>query len=308
MVQIDSNSSVYRSHKDLKYFTTFNGAKSPSRINSYSSGKHGPISLDDQVLHEKLGHFLRERIPHRRVQVLGNGAIGYFECTNSKASELSKADMFSEVGKKTSLVARISSPASGPRHGETERGVYGLAIKFFTHQGNWDLITINAPVCNVRDPIRFPQSIHSMEPNEDDNLENYNRRYDYYALNPEVLHQITWLASDIGLPDGYRRVTGYSTNTFKLINKKGDYEYVRFRLLSEQPENYLTDEQAAWIRGNFIDYNSRDLFYAIENKLFPKWKLQVQLMDPQQVDEMSFNPFDCTKVGRIVLITIECLS
>ncbi|XP_074600200.1 catalase-like [Brevipalpus obovatus] len=280
---------------DVKYFTGYNGAKITNIINSLSVGKYGPILLTDNIFLEKIGHLNRERIPERRVSARGNGAFGFFKCTNDGLSDITEASLFSEKGKKTKIAVRFGLVTSRIGSAETRRDAVTMAVKFYTDKGNWDLLMDTFPVFAIRDPIRYPDLIHAFNADPKNNLENLNMRFDYISLVPETLPRITYLYSDRGIPDGWRHMDAYSPNTFKFVNKKRDYIYVRFMVESQQGTKTLTDEKAAELRGTTPDYSSRDLYDSIKNGDYPKWTLKAQLLDPSKVEKLKFNPFDVTK-------------
>lgn len=252
---------------------------------------------------EKLGHLVRERIPERIVAARGNSAFGYFECTNDGLPELTKADFLSSKNKKTKVVVRFSVGVGSVGVPEPTRTVFGFAIKFYTDEGNYDLLTASLPVLTIRDPIRLPDLGHALDLRPDDHLMDVNREFDYVANNPEVLHRILFLSSDAGIPDGFRRITGWSISTFKFVNKKNEYNYVRFIVEPLQKKKWLSDDEAAFLRGNEPDYFSRDLIGAIEAGFHPNWLIKAQILTPEKAKELPFNPFDTTKVSPLIVIS-----
>lgn len=234
----------------------------------------------------------------KKASANGNGAFGFFICTNPNLSQLSKASIFSQVGKKTSLVARFSVAGSRSNTPETVRTAQNGAFKFYTDEGNWDLTGNNLPVFTMRDSIRFADFQHASGRNPVNNLRDLNRLYDYFANVPETLHRLTWIMSDITIPDGWQHMNQYSINTYKLVNHNGDYTYCRFIVATLQGLKWLEDDQASVLRGNQPDYLSAKLWNAIENGEKIEYMLKAQLMTPQQMATANFNPIDPTKVNN----------
>ncbi|TGL76216.1 catalase, partial [Leptospira yasudae] len=259
------------------------------------AGPRGPLLIQDTHLIEKLAHFNRERIPERVVHAKGAGAYGTLTITQD-LSRYSRAAVFSKAGKQTPLFLRFSTVAGEKGSADTERDPRGFAIKFYTEEGIWDLVGNNTPVFFERDPLKFPDFIHSQKRDPITGYKNPFRMWDYWAKAPEALHQMTILFGDRGIPDGYRFMNGYGSHTFGLWNVKGERFWVKFHFKSMQGIKNLSGEKAAALAGTDPDYATRDLFEAIERKEFPKWKFCVQIMPEKEAETYKFNPFDLTKV------------
>ncbi|NUN04738.1 MAG: catalase [Bdellovibrio sp.] len=277
-----------------KTLTTAAGIPVPENQHSQTAGARGPVLLQDYHLLEKLAHFNRERIPERVVHAKGSGAYGTFTVTHD-ISHLTRAALFSKVGKKTDLFLRFSTVAGERGSADTERDPRGFAVKFYTEEGNWDLVGNNTPVFFARDPLKFPDFIHSQKRDPRTGYKNPFRMWDYWAQAPEALHQITLLFGDRGIPDGYRHMHGFGSHTFSFINMHNDRVWVKFHFKTLQGIRNLTVDRAAELAGSDPDYAGRDLFEAIERKEFPRWALKVQIMSEKQAEKTSFDPFDLTK-------------
>lgn len=275
--------------------TTTSGAPVGENQHSLTSGERGALAIQDFHLIEKLAHFNRERIPERVVHAKGSGAYGTFTVTHD-ISKLTKALVFSVIGKKTDVFLRFSTVAGEKGSADTERDPRGFALKFYTDQGNWDIVGNNTPVFFERDPLKFPDFIHSQKRDPRTGYKNPFRMWDYWAKSPEGLHQITTLFSDRGIPDGYRYMHGFGSHTFSLINAKNERVWVKFHFKSLQGIKNLTVERATELAGSDPDYAGRDLFEAIERKEFPRWALRIQVMTEAQATKTTYNPFDLTKV------------
>ncbi|TGM96555.1 catalase [Leptospira yasudae] len=278
-----------------KTLTTAGGHPVPQNQHSVSAGPRGPLLIQDTHLIEKLAHFNRERIPERVVHAKGAGAYGTLTITQD-LSRYSRAAVFSKAGKQTPLFLRFSTVAGEKGSADTERDPRGFAIKFYTEEGIWDLVGNNTPVFFERDPLKFPDFIHSQKRDPITGYKNPFRMWDYWAKAPEALHQMTILFGDRGIPDGYRFMNGYGSHTFGLWNVKGERFWVKFHFKSMQGIKNLSGEKAAALAGTDPDYATRDLFEAIERKEFPKWKFCVQIMPEKEAETYKFNPFDLTKV------------
>jgi catalase len=275
--------------------TTLTGAPVTDNQNSKSAGKRGPLLLEDFYLLEKLATFARERIPERVVHAKGAGAYGSFTVTHD-VSQYTKAAMFSEVGKQTDLFLRFSTVGGEKGSADTVRDPRGFAVKFYTEEGNWDLVGNNTPVFFIRDPMKFPDFIHTQKKNPQTNLPDPVAIWDYWSLSPEAMHQITILFSDRGIPADYRHMNGYGSHTFSMINADNERVWVKFDIKTEQGIQNLTSEQAAIVAGENPDYATHDLFHAIEKNDFPQWKVYIQVMTEAQAEQVDYNPFDLTKV------------
>ncbi|XP_074594602.1 peroxisomal catalase 1-like [Brevipalpus obovatus] len=295
-----------------EHFTDLGGAPVWNKINSLTAGKIGPQLLEDILFTEEMNHFNRERIPERVVHARGAGAIGYFEPTNPGGVGMyCKASVFSEQGKQFPVVVRFSTVIRSKGSADTVRDPRGFAVKIKTDDGNWDIVGLSLPVFFVRDPLRFMNFIHSQKPDPVTNTINYDSIWDFISLVPETFHAVSYLFTDLGTPDGYRYMHGFSIDTFKLINSEGKVTFGRFHLLSNQGVRNLTMLQATKIAGYNAEYATEDLFLAIQKGRFPSWTMYIQIMTQEQAKEWKYNPFDPTKIwpqqfplieaGRIVL-------
>ncbi|WP_373998988.1 catalase [Bdellovibrio bacteriovorus] len=278
-----------------KTLTTSAGIPVSENQHSVTAGKRGPVLIQDFHLIEKLAHFNRERIPERVVHAKGSGAYGTFTVTRD-ITRFTKAALFSKIGKKTDVFLRFSTVAGEKGSADTERDPRGFALKFYTEEGNWDIVGNNTPVFFERDPLKFPDFIHSQKRDPRTGYKNPFRMWDYWAKAPEALHQITILFSDRGIPDGYRFMHGFGSHTFSFINDKNERVWVKFHFKSLQGIKNLSVEKATELAGSDPDYAGRDLFEAIERKEFPRWALKVQIMTERQAEQTNFNPFDLTKI------------
>jgi catalase len=278
-----------------KKLTTASGHPVTENQHSMTAGERGPVLMQDFNLIEKLAHFNREKIPERIVHAKGSGAYGTFTVTQD-ISKYTRADVFSEVGKKTDVFLRFSTVAGEKGSADTERDPRGFAIKFYTGEGIWDIVGNNTPVFFERDPMKFPDFVHSQKRDPQTGYKDPFRMWDYWLNAPQALHQMTILFSDRGIPDGYRFMNGYGSHTFGLWNKSGERFWVKFHFKSDQGIKCLSGADAAKIAGEDPDYAGRDLFEAIERKEFPKWNVKIQIMPEQDAETRSYNPFDLTKV------------
>ncbi|NMD69065.1 catalase [Bacillus sp. DNRA2] len=275
--------------------TTSWGAPVGDNQNSITAGQSGPTLLQDVHLLEKLAHFNRERVPERIVHAKGAGAHGYFEVTND-LSKYTKAKVFNEVGKRTPVFARFSTVAGELGSSDTVRDPRGFAIKFYTEDGNYDIVGNNTPIFFIRDAIKFPDFIHTQKRNPQTHLKDPNAVWDFWSLSPESLHQVTILMSDRGIPATLRHMNGYGSHTFKWTNADGDGVWIKYHFKTEQGVKNLAPDVAAKIAGENPDYHIEDLFNAIEAGDFPVWKLCVQIMPLEDANTYRFDPFDVTKV------------
>jgi catalase len=279
-----------------KQLTTAAGRPIGDNQNSLTAGPRGPIVLEDFLLFEKMAHFNRERIPERVVHAKGSGAYGYFVCTNPEMPKYTTARVFSAAGKRTLTFIRFSTVGGEKGSADTERDPRGFALKFYTEEGNWDMVGNNTPVFFIRDPLKFGDFIHTQKRDPQTNLKSPTMMWDFWSLSPESLHQVTILFSDRGTPDGYRHMDGFSSHTFSLINQNGELFYVKWHFKTRQGIKNLTREQADEIRGKDPDYAQRDLFDAIHREEFPEWRVCMQIMPEKEADTYHINPFDLTKV------------
>ncbi|MFY3791260.1 catalase [Ureibacillus sp. MALMAid1270] len=275
--------------------TTTTGAPVVSNDNVQTAGRRGPILLQDVFLIEKLANFNREVIPERRMHAKGSGAFGTFTVTHD-ITKYTKAKIFSEVGKKTEMFARFSTVAGERGAADAERDIRGFALKFYTEEGNWDLVGNNTPVFFFRDPLHFPDLNHVVKRDPKTNMHNANSNWDFWTSLPEALHQVTIVMSDRGIPAGYRNMHGFGSHTYSMINEAGERVYVKFHFRTEQGIKNLTSEEAAKLIGQDRESSQRDLFEAIEKGDFPKWKMYIQVMTEEQARNHKDNPFDLTKV------------
>lgn len=270
--------------------TLDNGAPVGDNQHSYTAGPHGPV-LVDTVLFEKSAAFNRERIPERAVHAKGAGAYGTFTCTNP-IPHLSKAKLFSAAGKKTPMVARFSTVAGEKGSSDSARDARGFALKFYTEEGNWDLVGNNSPVFFVRDALKFMDVNHSHKKDPRTNLPSPQAVWDFFSLCPETMHQLTVFYSDRGTPNGLRHMHGFGIHTFSLINEKNERHYVKFHMRTMQGIKCFTREEAQEMGGKDPDYATRDLWDAINRKDFPKWEVSIQVMTEEQAskDPWAFDP------------------
>ena len=275
--------------------TTSWGAPVGDNQNSMTAGSRGPTLIQDVHLLEKLAHFNRERVPERVVHAKGAGAHGYFEVTNN-VSAYTKAAFLSEVGKRTPLFVRFSTVAGENGSADTVRDPRGFAVKFYTEEGNYDLVGNNTPVFFIRDAIKFPDFIHTQKRDPRTHLKNPTAVWDFWSLSPESLHQVSILMSDRGIPATLRHMHGFGSHTFKWVNAEGDGVWVKYHFKTEQGVKNLSPDVAAKLAGENPDYHTEDLFNAIEKGDFPSWKLYVQIMPLEDADTYRFDPFDVTKV------------
>lgn len=278
-----------------KTLTTAAGAPVADNNNTMTAGPRGPALLQDVWFLEKLAHFDRERIPERVVHAKGSGAYGTFTVTHD-ISRYTRARIFAEVGTQTPLFLRFSTVAGERGAADAERDVRGFAIKFYTDEGNWDLVGNNTPVFFIRDPLKFPDFIHTQKRDPKTNLRNATAAWDFWSLNPESLHQVTILMSDRGLPQNYRQQHGFGSHTYSFVNDAGERFYVKFHFKSQQGIACYTDGEAAELVGRDRESAQRDLFQNIEQGQFPRWTLKVQVMPEAEAATYHINPFDLTKV------------
>lgn len=280
---------------DHQRLTTATGTPVVSHSNSMTAGKRGPILLQDVFLIEKLANFNREVIPERRMHAKGSGAFGTFTVTND-ITKYTKAKIFSEVGKQTEMFARFSTVAGERGAADAERDIRGFALKFYTEEGNWDMVGNNTPVFFFRDPLHFPDLNHVVKRDPKTNMKNANSNWDFWTMLPEALHQVTIVMSDRGIPKGYRNMHGFGSHTYSMINADNERVYVKFHFRTQQGIENYTNAEAAKVVGQDRESSQRDLFNAIEKGDFPKWKMYIQVMTEEQARNHPDNPFDLTKV------------
>ena len=277
-----------------KIMTTTAGNPISDNQNSITAGPRGPVLMQDYQLIEKLAHQNRERIPERVVHANGSGAFGELVITED-ISKYTKAKVL-QKGESTKMLLRCSTVAGERGAADAERDVRGFALKFYTREGNWDLVGNNTPVFFVRDAYKFPDFIHTQKRHPHSNLRSNTAMWDFWSLSPESLHQVTILMSDRGLPKSYRHINGYGSHTYSLINASGERFWVKFHFKTLQGIETITNAEAEAIVGKDRESNQRDLFENIEKGNFPKWSFEIQIMTNEQANECSFNPFDLTKV------------
>lgn len=262
--------------------------------NSLTAGARGPVLLQDYQLIEKLAFQNRERIPERTVHAKGSGAYGELEITED-ISKFTKASVL-QKGEKTKLFIRFSTVAGEAGAADAERDVRGFAIKFYTKEGNWDLVGNNTPTFFIKDGMKFPDFIHTQKRDPKTHLRSNNAAWDFWTLNPETLHQVTILMSDRGIPASYRHMHGFGSHTYSLINDKGERFWVKFHFKTRQGIKNLTNEEAAKIIAKDRESHQRDLYEAIDKGDYPKWDFKIQIMSEEQANNAKFNPFDLTKI------------
>jgi catalase len=277
-----------------KTMTTTAGNPIADNQNSITAGSRGPVLLQDYQLIEKLAHQNRERIPERVVHAKGSGAFGQLVITED-ISKYTKAKVL-QKGETTKMLLRFSTVAGEKGAADAERDVRGFALKFYTREGNWDLVGNNTPVFFIRDAYKFPDFIHTQKRHPHSNLRSNTAAWDFWSLSPESLHQVTILMSDRGLPKSYRHVNGYGSHTYSLINAQGERFWVKFHFKTLQGIETITNKEAEAIVAKDRESNQRDLFENIQAGNFPKWSFEIQIMTNDEAKECIFNPFDLTKV------------
>jgi len=278
-----------------KILTMANGREVEDNQNSITAGSRGPVLMQDVQLMEKLAHFDREEIPERIVHAKGAGAHGTFTVTRD-ITAYTKASIFAEVGKQTETFTRFSTVGGERGSADTARDPRGYATKFYTDEGNWDLVGNNTPVFFIRDAMKFPDFIHTQKRLPDSNIPSNTMKWDFWSKTPESLHQITTLFSNRGTPDGYRKMNGYGSHTYSFINAQNERFWVKFHLKTQQGNHTLRADEATKIAGENPDYATEDLFNAIKDGDFPKWTMYVQIMPELEANDYHINPFDVTKV------------
>ncbi|MBX3616949.1 catalase [Nitrosomonas sp.] len=275
--------------------TTAAGAPVPDNQNTMTAGPRGPVLLQDVWLLEKLAHFDREVIPERRMHAKGSGAYGTFTVTHD-ITKYTRAKIFSQIGKKTELFARFTTVAGERGAADAERDIRGFAVKFYTEEGNWDMVGNNTPVFFLRDPLKFPDLNHAVKRDPRTNMRSAKNNWDFWTSLPEALHQITIVMSDRGIPASYRTMHGFGSHTFSFINRNNERFWVKFHFKCQQGIKNLTDAEAEAIIGKDRESHQRDLYEAIERGDFPKWILKVQIMPEADASRTPYNPFDLTKI------------
>ena len=290
--------------------TSASGRPYTDNENSMTAGQRGPILLQDFILHEKMAHFNRERIPERVVHAKGTGAFGTFTVTHD-ISKYTRAKVFNEIGKTTRMFLRFSTVGGEKGSADTERDPRGFAMKFYTEDGNWDLVGNNTPIFFIKDPKKFGDFIHTQKRDPRNNCKSPTMMWDFWSLNPESLHQVLFLMSDRGTPHSYRHMNGFGSHTFSLINADNTLCYVKFHFKTAQGIKNFVDSEAGAMKGHDPDWAQRDLVNAIDAGDFPKWNVKIQVMTENQAANWYFNPFDLTKVwphGEFPLIDVGVLE
>ncbi len=278
-----------------KKLTTAAGCPVSDNQNVKTAGPRGPQLLQDVWFLEKLAHFDREVIPERRMHAKGSAAYGTFTVTDD-ITKYTRAKIFSNIGKKTELFTRFTTVAGERGAADAERDIRGFAIKFYTEEGNWDLVGNNTPVFFLRDPLKFPDLNHAVKRDPRTNMRSAQNNWDFWTSLPEALHQVTIVMSDRGLPATYRHMDGFGSHTFSMINAANERTWVKFHFKTQQGIKNLTDAEAAELVGKDRESHQRDLFEAVENGDFPKWTMYIQVMSEAQAEASPFNPFDLTKI------------
>ncbi len=278
-----------------KKLTTNAGIPVSDNQNSLTAGERGPTLMQDHVLFEKLAHFNRERIPERVVHAKAAGAHGTFTVTKD-ITKYTRAKIFSEVGKKTEMFGRFSTVAGEKGSADTVRDVRGFSLKFYTEEGNWDMVGNNTPVFFIRDAMKFPDFIHTQKRMAQNNLRSHTMWWDFWSQVPEALHQVTILFSDRGIPKGIPYMNGYGSHTYSFINAKNERFWVKFHFKTQQGIACMMQEQADKIAGENPDYHVQQLFEMIKKGEYPKWTFSVQVMPEVEAESYKWNPFDLTKV------------
>lgn len=289
------NYQLGQQNQDRPTTTTDSGIPATSDEHSLTVGPTGPIALHDHYVVQKMQHFNRERVPERVVHAKGTGAFGFFEVTED-VTQFTKASFLSEVGKRTPMLARFSTVAGEQGFPDTVRDPRGFALKFYTDQGNFDMVGNNTPVFFVRDPSKFQDFIHSQKRLPDTGMRSNNMQWDFWTLSPETAHQVMILMSDRGTPRTLRNMHGFSSHTYSWINASGERFWVKYRFKTEQGVENFTDAEAKQMTAEDSDYHRRDLRRAIEDGDAPVWHLEVQIMPFADAAKYRFNPFDLTKV------------
>jgi catalase len=278
-----------------KTMTTAAGCPVADNQNSMSAGPRGPVLMQDVHLMEKLAHFNRERVPERVVHAKGAGAYGTFTVTGD-ISRYTRAALFSKVGNQCEVFTRFSTVAGELGSADTVRDPRGFAVKFYTEEGNWDLVGNNTPVFFIRDPLKFPDFIHSQKRHPVSGLRDATMQWDFWSLSPESLHQVTWLFGDRGQPSTLRHMDGFGSHTFSVWNNDGERYWVKWHLKTRQGIKCMSVKQAGEIAADNPDYHRQELFESIERGDYPKWTVKMQIMPEKEAESYNINPFDLTKV------------
>lgn len=279
----------------VTHLTTDFGAPVADNQNSLTAGARGPLLAQDVWLNEKLANFVREVIPERRMHAKGSGAFGTFTVTHD-ITAYTRAKIFSQVGKKTELFARFTTVAGERGAADAERDIRGFALKFYTEEGNWDMVGNNTPVFFLRDARKFPDLNKAVKRDPRTNMRSATYNWDFWTLLPEAFHQVTIVMSDRGIPASYRHMHGFGSHTYSFINDKNERFWVKFHFRTQQGIKNLTDAEAEELIGKDRESHQRDLYEAIERGDFPKWTMYVQIMPELDAEKVPYHPFDLTKV------------
>jgi catalase len=293
---IFATSLKFNSMSDQK-LTTASGIPFHNNEDSMSAGPRGPLLLQDFILHEKMAHFNRERIPERVVHAKGTGAYGTFTVTHD-ITQYTRAKDFSQVGKQTKVMLRFSTVGGEKGSADTERDPRGFAVKFYTEEGNWDLVGNNTPIFFIKDPKKFGDFIHTQKRDPRTNTKSPTMMWDFWSLNPESLHQVMFLMTDRGTPFIYRHMHGFGSHTFSLINANNEKFRVKFHFKTKQGVKNFTNEEATRVKGEDPDHAQRDLVEAIDRGEFPQWNLKVQIMPEQDAKTYHLTRSTSRKCGR----------
>ena len=275
--------------------TTTAGAPVSSNSTSKTAGSRGPVLLEDYQLIEKLAHQNRERIPERAVHAKGWGLQGTFTVTHD-ITQYTCADLFSEIGKKTDVLSRWSTVAGESGAADTERDVRGFSLKFYTEEGNWDMVGNNTPIFFIRDAFKFPDFIRTQKRHPKTNLRSPEAMFDFWSAQPESVHQVTILMSDRGIPKNPMYMNGYGSHTFSMWNAKGERFWVKFHFKTQQGHEHYTNEESEHIIGKTRESYQEDLINAVDEGTYTKWTLYIQVMPEEEAGNQAYNPFDLTKV------------
>ncbi|PSU35744.1 catalase [Photobacterium lutimaris] len=275
--------------------TRDNGANVGDNQNSVTAGSNGSVLLQDVQLIQKLQRFARERIPERVVHARGAGAHGIF-VASTDFSEITAAAPFAFSGKETPVFVRFSSVIHGKGSPETLRDPRGFATKFYTDEGNWDLVGNNLPVFFIRDAIKFPDMVHSLKPSPVNNIQDPNRFFDFFSHEAGATHMLTWVFSDYGTPASYREMDGFGVHAYKMINAEGEIRYVKFQWKSQQGIKNLSSQQVADVQSNDFQHMTRDLHDNIEQGNYPQWDLYIKVIESDKLNDFDYNPLDATKM------------
>jgi catalase len=288
--------------------TTNQGVAVADNQNSLKGGLRGPALLQDFILREKITHFDHERIPERIVHARGSAAHGYFECFESQAS-ITRASLFAEAGKRTPVFVRFSTVAGERGSTDTARDVRGFAVKFYTDEGNWDLVGNNIPVFFIQDAMKFPDLIHAVKPEPHNAMPQaasaHDTFWDFVSLMPESTHMLLWVMSDRAIPRSYRMMQGFGVHTFRFVNVRGESRFVKFHWEPKAGTHSLSWDEAVKISGADSDFHRRDLWEAIEAGEYPEWDLGVQIFTEEQAEKFSFDVLDATKLIPEELVPVE---